>query len=250
MSYLLVIPSLDIKDGKTIRVVEGIPELDCKKYGDDPVKMALIWRSENAKMLHIVDFDGSQEYSQKNLEIVEEICSSVIIPTVYTGGVRNKEDADRIIETGVYRLGINTMAVESTKEFITVLEKYGPQKIVVCLDIDNYELVTRGRTIKTGINAVDFAKQMKAIGVERFIVTDIKRNGMLRGPNLQLAKDIAENSGCKVTLAGGIRNKDELQDAQLLLDSGLDSVIIGRALYENRFPCQKLWRVAEAGIFD
>lgn len=250
MRYLLVIPSIDIKDGKTVRVVQGIPELDCHEYGSDPVEMAKIWRAENAKLLHIVDFDGAWEHSHKNNKIVEEICSSVIIPVEFAGGIRNLDDAKRIMDTGISRLVISTMALENPDEFRKVFELYGPVKISVALDVVGNELITRGRKRKTGITYKEFVKQMADLGAERFIVTDVERNGMLMGPNLELSKEIALFSGKKVTHSGGVRNKDELMDIQNLMPVGVDSVIVGRALYENKFPCQKLWRVAESGIFN
>jgi phosphoribosylformimino-5-aminoimidazole carboxamide ribotide isomerase len=249
MRNLLVIPSIDIKDGKTVRVVQGIPELDCKEYGSDPVEMARIWRAENAKMLHIVDFDGAFEHSHVNFQTVQEICSSIVIPVQFAGGIRNMEDADLIMETGICRLSISTMALENPKEFEKVFEKYGPAKIVVSIDVIDNEVVTRGRKKKSGLHYIEFTSRMKNMGVERFIVTDVQRNGLLGGPNLEISKDIALRTNCKVTLSGGIRNKDELIDVQQLMQIGVDSVIVGRALYENRFPCQKLWRVAESGIF-
>ena len=104
MGYLLVIPSIDIKDGKTVRVVKGIPELNCHEYGNDPVEMARIWRAENAKLIHVVDFDGVEDPSKKNFRIIEEICSSVIIPVEFAGGIRTIEDAKAIIDTGISRL--------------------------------------------------------------------------------------------------------------------------------------------------
>lgn len=250
MRYLLVIPSIDIKDGKTVRVVQGIPELDCQEYGSDPVEMARIWRAENAKMIHVVDFDGAHEHSRKNYEIIEEICSSVIIPVQFAGGIRNVEDADAIMKTGICRLVITTVAIDNPEDFKLIFEKYGPSKIAVALDIMDGEIITRGRSKKTGILFTDFAKQMKDIGVDRFIVTDVKRNGLLGGPNIELAKKVADITQGKITLSGGIRNKDELMDVQNEMHLGIDSVIVGRALYENRFPCQKLWRVAESGIFQ
>jgi phosphoribosylformimino-5-aminoimidazole carboxamide ribotide isomerase len=249
MRNLLVIPSIDIKDGKTVRVVQGIPELDCKEYGSDPVEMALIWRAENAKMLHIVDFDGAFEHSHKNFKTVEKICSSVVIPVQFAGGIRNMQDADLIMDTGICRLSISTMALENPDEFEKVFEKYGPSKIAVSVDVVDNEVVTRARKKKSGLHYADFSMRMQALGVQRLIVTDVQRNGILSGPNVELSKDIALRTGCKVTHAGGLRNKDELIDIQKLMDTGIDSVIVGRALYENRFPCQKLWRVAEAGIF-
>ncbi len=248
--YLLVIPSIDIQNGKTVRVVQGIPELDCKEYGSDPVEMAMIWRSENAKMLHVVDFNGAFEHSKKNYDIIKNICSSVIIPIEFTGGVRSIEDAEAVFDLGVYRIAINTMALENRTEFIKLFEKFGPSKIVLSLDILNGEMVTRGRKNISGIDYLSFTKEMVALGLERCIVTDVSRNGVMQGPNIALSKEIAEHSKIKVTHSGGLRNKDELLDLQQLLPIGVDSVIIGRAFYENRFPCQKLWRVAESGLFN
>jgi phosphoribosylformimino-5-aminoimidazole carboxamide ribotide isomerase len=247
---LLVIPSIDIKNGKCIRTVQGIPELDCYEYGNNPVEMAKIWRAENAKMIHVKDFDGAQEKSKRNLSVIEEICSSVVIPVEFAGGIRSIQDADEIMRTGISRIAINTMAIENKKELLKVLEKYGATKIVISLDILGEELLVRGRSKKTDINFRAFSKEMVETGVNRFIVCDISRNGTQLGPNIQLSKEIAEMTGAKVTHAGGVRNKDELMDIQNLIPFGVDSVIIGRALYENRFPCQKLWRVAESGIFN
>ena len=143
MKNLLVIPSIDIKHGKTVRVVQGIPELECEQYGNDPVDMARIWRAENAKLIHIVDFDGAHDHSQRNFEVVEEICSSVVIPVEFAGGIRNYEDTVKIMQTGISRLAVNTMAVENRNELIKVLEKYGSSKICVSLDIKDEELIIR-----------------------------------------------------------------------------------------------------------
>ena len=250
MAYLLVIPSIDIKNGKTVRVVKGIPELNCHEYGNDPVEMAKIWRAENAKLLHVVDFDAAADHSKNNFSIIERICSSVIIPVEFAGGIRTLEDVKMIMDLGISRLVLSTMAIESPVDFISAFEKYGPAKISIALDIIDDEIVIKGRQVKTGIHYKDFSKKMSAIGIERFIVTDVLRNGVLGGPNLTYTKDVAQITRKKVTHSGGIRNKDELMDVQSLLSLGVDSVIIGRALYENRFPCQKMWRVAESGIFQ
>src|SRR4030065_1998439 len=244
---LLVIPAIDIKNGMCVRTVQGIPELDCYEYGNNPVEMAKIWRAENAKMIHIKDFDGAHEQSKRNYKVIEEICSSVVIPVEFAGGIRSLQDADEIMKTGVIRVAINTLAIENKNEFLKVLEKYGPTKIVLSLDILGEELLVRGRGKKKGINFRTFSRDMVETGLNRFIVCDISRNGTQLGPNIQLSKEIAEMTGAKVTHAGGVRNKDELMDIQNLIPIGVDSVIVGRALYENRFPCQKLWRVAESG---
>ena len=250
MRYLLVIPSIDIKNGKTVRVVQGIPELDSQEYGSDPVEMAKIWRAENAKMIHVVDFDAAHDHSRKNFKIVEQMCSSVVIPVEFAGGIRNLDDAKAIMDTGICRLALGTMPISNPEEFKKVFELFGPTKIVSSLDIIDDELIVKGRRIKTGINYKDHVIRMSKMGVERFIVTDVLRNGVLGGPNLKLCSDIAKRSKKKVTVSGGVRNKDELMDIQNLIPIGIDSAIVGRALYENKFPCQKLWRVAEIGIFN
>jgi phosphoribosylformimino-5-aminoimidazole carboxamide ribotide isomerase len=248
--HLLVIPSIDIHNRKTVRVVKGIPELDCKEYGDDPVEMAMIWRAENAKMLHVVDFDGAFDHSNKNHDIIKKICESVVIPIEFAGGIRTIQDAEAIFDLGVYRISINTMALENRSEFKKLFEKFGPTKIVLSIDIFNGKLVTRGRQRQSDMNYIYYVKEMSELGVDRCIVTDVCRNGVMEGPNLALSKEIAEKCNIKITHSGGVRNKDELFDLQNLIPFGVDSVIIGRAFYENRFPCQKLWRIAESGLFN
>ncbi|GMU85424.1 MAG: 1-(5-phosphoribosyl)-5-[(5-phosphoribosylamino) methylideneamino] imidazole-4-carboxamide isomerase [Ignavibacteriales bacterium] len=250
MPFLLIIPSIDIKYGTTVRVVQGIPELNCSEYGNDPVEMARIWRAENAKMLHVVDFDGFSLHSDRNYATIKEICSSVIIPVEYAGGIRTLEDADKLFSFGISRAVISTVVIEDWDEYCRILEKYGPKKIVVALDVIDDELVIRGRRVRTGIHPLEMAAKLKTSGIERLIITDVKRNGMLSGPNIELSRKVAESTGLRVTHSGGIRNKDELMDLQRLIPIGVDSVIVGRALYENRFPCQKLWRVAEKEIFS
>jgi phosphoribosylformimino-5-aminoimidazole carboxamide ribotide isomerase len=250
MSNILILPSIDIKNRKTVRVVQGIPELDCHEYGNDPVEMAMIWRAENAKCLHVVDFDSSHEHSHKNYDIIEEICESVIIPVEMGGGIRNIDDAQLLFDLGVFRIIAGTMANENPEEFKKILEMYGPLKVVAAIDVMDEHVVVRGRKYDTGIDVIEYAKMLRMFGVERFIVTDVKTNGMLGGPNIELSKKVAEATGGKVTLSGGVSNYQDLKRVNDASIYGIDSVVIGRALYENNFSCQKIWRQAESGIFD
>lgn len=246
---LLVIPSIDIKDGKTVRVVQGIPELDCHEYGSDPVEMALIWRAENAKCIHVVDFNAAWDNSAQNINIIEKICSAVVIPVQLGGGIRSLDAAKRAMDAGVYRIAIGSLAMENPDEFRKILDAFGPKHVAAAIDSVDNEVVIRGRKVKTNISPLDFAAKLNEYGVERFIVTDVKRNGMMLGPNIELSKSIADLTHKKVTLSGGVRDKDDLMKIQDFVPGGIDSVIVGRALYENNFPCQRLWRVAEFGIF-
>ncbi|HOJ37672.1 MAG TPA: 1-(5-phosphoribosyl)-5-[(5-phosphoribosylamino)methylideneamino] imidazole-4-carboxamide isomerase [Ignavibacteriales bacterium] len=250
MPQLLIIPSIDIHKGKCVRVVKGIPELNTYQYSDDPVEMAQIWRAENAKVIHVVDFDGAWQHSDGNLNIIKRICQSVIIPVEFAGGVRTFEDAEKVFDLGVYRIVTGTMVVENLKDFVKLFEKYGPNKVAVSLDVlDDYILI-RGRSLRTNYKVDDIINLVKDIGVERYIVTDIASNGTLLGANLNLSLKVAKLTGKKVTHSGGVKDKNDLMLIQKHVKDGIDSVIVGRALYENRFPCQKIWRIAEQGIFD
>ncbi|MCF8259470.1 MAG: 1-(5-phosphoribosyl)-5-[(5-phosphoribosylamino)methylideneamino] imidazole-4-carboxamide isomerase [Melioribacteraceae bacterium] len=250
MGQLLVIPSIDIKDGHTVRVVQGIPELECMQYGNDPVAMAMIWRAENAKCIHVVDFDAAREHSHKNFEIIEEICDSVIIPVQYGGGMHSLHDATQAINLGVYRLIIGSLIRDNEEEFIKILEKFGPQKICAAIDVVDNQVMIHGRKEKAGMTVDEYAKRLVELGVERIVVTDVNRNGMLSGPNLELSNRISKITGKRITLSGGIGDYKDLRYVTDHRNHGVDSVIIGRAMYENRFPCQKIWRVAESGIFS
>lgn len=249
-SKLLVIPSIDIKHGKTVRVVQGIPELDVPEYGNDPVETAILWRAENAKCLHIVDHDPVWDETKRNTKLIEKICTSVIIPVELGGGIRTLDDAKRILDAGVYRIVVGTVAYEDKVEFEKIVEHIGPKRIAAAIDVYDNEVVVKGRRTKTGISPTEQALMFKEYAMERLIVTDVKNNGMMTGPNIKLSKELSELTKIKVTLSGGVKNKDDLMEIQQYYDSGIDSVIVGRALYENNFPCQRLWRVAESGIFN
>lgn len=250
MQKVLIIPSIDIKEGKTVRVVQGIPELGCHEYGNDPVEMAMLWRAENAKCIHVVDFDYSQNKICQNRKVIEEICGSVVIPVMYGGGINNCEVAEELINIGVYRVVIGSLAFENPKEFAKIVDKLTPSKIVAAIDVIDNEVFISSRKVGTGLTPEVYAQKIKELGANRFIVTDVKRNGMLNGPNVELSKRIADVTGGKVTLSGGIGGyKDLLFIQEVSKNYGIDSVIIGRALYENKFSCQKIWRIAESEYF-
>lgn len=250
MSNLLVIPSIDIKDGKTVRVVQGIPELNCKDYGNDPVEMAMIWRTENAKFIHIVDFDHSQMHSTKNYEIVKEICKSVVIPVEYGGGISSFDEAKAAMDLGITRLVIGSLAYTNPTEFDKIIKEFGNSRLSAAIDIVYDKVAIRGRKQILDLSPLEYAKRLENAGMKRVIVTDVSKNGMMDGANISLSKLIAENTNLKVTHSGGISKREELFELASLTNIGIDSVIIGRALYENKFACQKIWRLAESGIFD
>ena len=230
--------------------VQGIPELNCREYRNNPIDMAMIWRAENAKCIHVVDFDASHQASQKNFETVRRICESVIIPVEYGGGIRSFDDVKTLLNLGVYRVVIGTMAHKNTVDFEKAVETFGNRRVIAAVDVIDNKVCIQGRNKRTGKNVLEHATWLQKIGIERLMVTDVSRNGMLSGPNIELSKMICEETELKVTLSGGVGGYEDLKK---IIDSDverIDSVIIGRALYENKFPCQKIWRVAESGIFS
>jgi phosphoribosylformimino-5-aminoimidazole carboxamide ribotide isomerase len=249
MSKLLVIPSIDIKDGRTVRIVQGIPELNCNDYGNDPVEMAMIWRTENAKFLHVVDFDHSQFHSTKNYEIVREICESVVIPVEFGGGISSFDEAQEAMDLGVTRLVIGSLAYTNPTEFDKIVKQFGTSRLSAAIDIINNKVAIHGRREVIDLSPLEYAKRLENAGIKRVVVTDVSKNGMLNGANIELSKLIAENTNLKVTHSGGVTKREELFELDALTNIGIDSVIIGRALYENKFACQKIWRLAESGIF-
>ena len=166
------------------------------------------------------------------------------------GGIRSYEDAKVAFDLGVTRVVIGSMAFEKPREFIKILDEFTPNKVVSAIDVINDEVVTRGRQTRTHLHAIQFAKFLKSCGVTRIVVTDVTTNGMLIGPNIDLSKRVAEAAEIKITHSGGVSGFSDLMRLQKEAFDYIDSVIIGRALYENKFSCQKIWRVAEAGIFN
>ncbi|MBN2570666.1 MAG: 1-(5-phosphoribosyl)-5-[(5-phosphoribosylamino)methylideneamino] imidazole-4-carboxamide isomerase [Ignavibacteriales bacterium] len=250
MNKILIIPSIDIHNRKTVQVIQGIPELKCNCYGDDPVGMAILFRSENAKCLHIVDFNSAVEHSHINFDIIKQICDSVIIPVQLGGGIKTLDDAIEVFNLGIYRLVIGSLAITNFFEFEKILNYFGPLKIISAIDVMENEIYLRSEHKKTGINPIEFAKKLIGLGVGRFIVSDIKTTGMMTGPNIELSKNIGTETKAKITHASGIGSYQDLINVQNASEYGIDSVIVGRALYENKLSCQKMWRIAESGIFN
>lgn len=246
-SPLLIIPSIDIKDGKLVRIVQGIPKVASADYPDDPVEMAKIWRAENAKCLHVVDFDGAWYGSNKNLPVIEKLIESVVIPVQVGGGLRSIDKIRTAFRIGTARVVIGTIAVTNPEILQQALDEFGPDKILVSMDVIKNTVIIKGRKEHSALNPVSLGLNLKSMGVKRLIVTDVERNGLLLGPNLELLKLIAEKVGLKITASGGISGYKDLISLMDLTNYGVDSIIIGRALYENKFPCQELWRIAEKG---
>jgi len=242
---MLVIPVIDIKNGESVRMVEGLEDKTVY-YSESPLKMARLFRKENAKVIHITDLDGAVSGKRKNYKLIKEITESVGVPIQLGGGIRTYEIAEQLIkEIGVYRIVIGTSAIDNIELVQQLVKGFGKSKIVIGIDVRNGYLVKDGWGNQTDIHAVEFALGMKALGVERIIYQNVARVGSLQGPDIEGTKEIAIATGLKVTAAGGISSYADLKNIQELEKYGVDSVMMSRALYENKFPCQAIWREQE-----
>jgi len=241
---LLIIPAMEIKGGRCVQMVQGVE--GCT-YSDDPVEMARLWRLENAKSLHVTDVDGALRGRLVNGAVLQRMIDTIDIPIELGGGLRSFEAVRQAFEIGVYRVLIGTMMIENPDEAKRVLEKFGPSKVVLGIDAIDGVVATHGWSESSGLTAITVALNAKAIGFRRVVYTDVRLDGTLRGVNRKILRELGEKTGLRVTAAGGIAGLDDLLRVQELEPFGVDSVVIGRALYENKFSCQKLWRRCEAG---
>ncbi len=246
---ILVIPAIDLRHGKCVRLIRGEAGTE-KIYDNDPVKMAIIWRGENFKALHVVDLDGAFEGKPVNVGKLKEIVAAVDIPVEFGGGLRNYENVKEIVEAGVYRVILGTAAVTDPELLLKCLRDFGPRRIAVGIDMRDGVVQIKGWKDSSGISAIELGKKLKADGVVRVIYTDISRDGTLRGVNDDAMKEFALGTGLRVTASGGVSSYEDLLKLQKLETCGVDSVIVGKALYENRFACQGLWRLNEKTIVE
>jgi phosphoribosylformimino-5-aminoimidazole carboxamide ribotide isomerase len=218
--------------------------------------MARLWRTENAKSLHVTDVDGAVAGRLCNLDVIEQMIRAVDIPIELSGGIRSFEDAQRAFNAGVMRIVIGTMLLEHPDEAIKTLETFGASRVVLGLDISNSRIKVHGREIDAELLPLTVMLNAKQLGFTRIIYKDILRYGTDIEPNYPALQAIAEQlqnapskTKMRITVAGGICSIKELLKLQEFESLGIDSVIIGRALYENKFSCQQLWRMSETGYF-
>ncbi len=240
---LLVLPSIDIKGGRCVQMVQGVEGF---AYSDDAVEMARLCRLENAKTLHVTDIDGAVTGKLVNTETIRRMIASVDIPVSLGGGLRTFDDVRAAFDLGAYRVRLATMMLENPDEARRVIATYGSSKVILNIDAIDGIAATRGWSESSGLTALTVALNAKEIGFRRLVYTDIRLDGTLHGVNLEMLRELATKTGMRVTSAGGVGGLEDLLKIQELEPLGVDSVVIGRALYQNRFSCQALWRMCEA----
>ncbi|HET6569004.1 MAG TPA: 1-(5-phosphoribosyl)-5-[(5-phosphoribosylamino)methylideneamino]imidazole-4-carboxamide isomerase [Rhodothermales bacterium] len=240
----LVIPAIDLRGGKCVRLYQGSYAHETV-YFDDPVKMAKLWRIQNARALHLVDLDaargGSSDW-QDNRAVIQSICEALDIPIQLGGGIRTIEDVEEALNLGVYRVIIGTAAVRDPDLVSEAVRRFGCSRVAVGIDARDGEVRVHGWTEGSGIDAIELALDMEHRGCRRIVYTDISRDGTLAGPNVEAYREMGERlEQARITASGGIGGYQDLLRIKELTAYKVDSVIVGRALYENKFPCQQFW---------
>lgn len=230
---MLVIPAIDIKDGKTVRLKQG-NFAEKTVYSETPVASALYFQNLGAKRLHLVDLDGAESGEAPNRIIVEEILGSVKIPIQLGGGIRSLEAIARWLDLGIQSIIIGTIALANPEIVKGALQKFGAERVIVAVDALDGMVATEGWQKQSKIKATDLALNYKRAGLEKILYTDIERDGMLTGPNLMSIKDMAVATNLKIIASGGVSSKEDLKDLEHLEQYGVDSVVVGRAFYERR----------------
>ncbi len=249
MPNILIIPSVDLVRGRCGRCIAGLPgtERMYTEFSDEPVRLAQLWRRENAKCIHVTDIDSFRGVDDaETIEQVVAMQAAVDIPVQFVATLPNVDAYRRILERGVYRVAINTLAYTEPDGVAELLEQFGTSRVVFGLRAHNGDVDLGASREQT--TDEDYIKHVYAIGGRRLIYSETDWEGHLTGESIDTIRRIASVAPLRVTTAGGIAGPEHLWDVQRNAPPNVDSVVIGRALYENRFPCQAIWRMAEAVI--
>ena len=226
---MVIIPAIDIKDGRCVRLQQGRAGTE-SVYSDDPVAVARRWESEGAELIHVVDLDGAFSGAPKNDDLVLKIVRSVKTPIQVAGGIRTIEDIGRYVREGASRIVLGTKVV-SDRPFLETACRSFPGRISVGLDTRAGKVLVKGWTEATEQSAVDLADQMNGLGILSIIFTDVQRDGMLKGPNLDAIRELARSVEIPIIASGGISSLEDIRSLLALESSGVAGVIVGKALY-------------------
>ena len=222
-----MIPAIDLIDGKCVRLYQGDYSRETV-YSDDPVEVALRWESQGASRVHIVDLDGARSGNLDNLAVVKRIAEAVNVPVQMGGGVRSLDSARRVIEAGVQRVMLGTVAVREPEVVRSACAELGSEAVVVAVDSRDRMVAVSGWTSGSDMKATELLSRMMEAGVRTFLCTDISRDGTLAGPNYDLMRELVEVAGEGVIAAGGIASVEHIRR---LAGIGVGGAVIGKALY-------------------
>jgi len=232
---MIIFPAIDIRNGKCVRLYQGREDKETV-YFENPVEVAEMWLKKGAKYLHIIDLNGAFSGNPENRKIIKEIVEAVNIPVQVGGGVRNLDAAKSLIDLGVERFIVGTIAVTDPELLDQMIALYG-EKVVVSLDCWGGKVCVDGWVKESTIDAVEFAQELKTKGIKTIVYTDISKDGTLEGTNLSELKTISEKTGLDVIASGGIGS---IEDVKAVEKMGLYGTIIGKALYEGKINLEEV----------
>lgn len=240
---MIVFPAIDIRKGKCVRLTEGRFDKETI-FGDNPEEMAKKWASLGAEFLHVVDLDGALAGKSVNLSAIEAIVKSVDIPVQLGGGIRTLENIEELLSLGVSRVILGSVAVKNPNLVREACKKYG-DRIVVGIDARDGIVAVEGWGVSGGVEADTLAKQMAEVGVKRIIYTDISRDGMLNGVNVKATARLAKLSNIAVIASGGVNSIEDIKAVKVVESSGVEGVIVGKAIYTDSLDLREALKVAE-----
>lgn len=226
---MLIIPAIDLKEGKCVRLEQGLMD-KATVYSIDPATTAKHWEAQGAELLHVVDLDGAFAGTSKNFGAIAEIRNAVAMPIEVGGGIRDMAAIRKLVSIGIDRVILGTAAIQNPS-FVQAACTVFPGKIIVGIDAKDGMVAIKGWAEVTAVKATDLAKQMQDYGVIAIIYTDISRDGMLSGPNVEATRILAESLNIPVIASGGVST---IKDIQSLLDiqhSGVQGVVVGKSIY-------------------
>jgi len=228
---MLIIPAVDIKNGKCVRLVQGRKEEETV-FADDPAAMARKWEQAGAELIHVIDLDGAFEKSPQNLDAVKRILQTIDTPIQLGGGIRDKETALTFLELGVQKVIIGTEAIKNPVWVERLADRFAG-RVIVGIDARNGLVAIEGWTEDTRTRAVDLAKRFENCGIAAINFTDIHRDGMQSGPNIEETRKLAEAIDIPVVASGGVATIKDIQNLLPLESVGVIGVITGKALYSE-----------------
>jgi phosphoribosylformimino-5-aminoimidazole carboxamide ribotide isomerase len=226
---VIVIPAIDLKEGKCVRLEQGLMEKDTV-FCDNPVEQALEWERQGGELLHMVDLDGAFAGEPKNRGAIEAIVQAVTVPTQLGGGIRDIATIEAYLSLGIGRVILGT-AAQRNPALVEEACRLFPGKIVVGIDARDGMVAVQGWAELTGITAVDLARKFEGYGVAAVIYTDISRDGMMQGPNIAATKALAEAVAIPVIASGGVSSLRDIENLLAIEASGIAGVITGKAIY-------------------
>ncbi len=238
---MIILPAVDILDGKAVRLYQG-DYGTAEKVASDPIEAAKEFEKQGAKFLHLVDLSGAKSGKAEGIKQICKIAQSVDMFTEVGGGIRSLETIQSYLENGVSRVILGTAAISDKAMLCKAVELYG-EKIAVGIDARNGKVSVSGWLSDSDIDYIDLAKECESIGVRNIIFTDISRDGSLKGPNLDMLKKLSESVSCDITASGGIKDIDDIRAVKAM---ELYGAICGKSLYSGTLDLSEALKVARA----